>query len=64
MIDTKEEDKIPLFLERKYLIVMKGLSRYTWFHGIPPRKSDKFNGNIHKRGRRISITFRKVVLGH
>ena len=61
--NTKEEDKIPLFLERKSLIVMKGGSRYIWFHGIPPRKSDKFNGNIHQRGRRISITFRKVVLG-
>jgi alkylated DNA repair dioxygenase AlkB len=61
-INSKEEKKTPLFLERRSLVVMKGKSRYEWFHGIPPRKSDNFNGTVHKRGRRISITFRKVIL--
>jgi alkylated DNA repair dioxygenase AlkB len=59
---TKEQDKIPLLIPPRTLIVMTGESRYNWYHGIPPRKSDKFNEQVHKRQRRVSITFRKVIL--
>jgi alkylated DNA repair dioxygenase AlkB len=59
---TKEQDKIPLLIPPRTLIVMTGESRFKWYHGIPPRKSDKFNEQIHKRQRRVSITFRKVNL--
>ncbi|HIP33522.1 MAG TPA: alpha-ketoglutarate-dependent dioxygenase AlkB [Bacteroidia bacterium] len=54
--------KIGLFLEPRTLIVMKKESRYNWFHGIPQRKSDKFDNEIIKRKRRISLTFRKVII--
>lgn len=54
--------KIGIFVEPKTLLVMKNESRFDWFHGIPQRKSDKFNNEITKRERRISITFRKVIL--
>lgn len=61
-ISTKERDKIALFIPKRTLLVMTKESRYNWYHGIPPRKSDKFNGQIHNRQRRVSITFRKVIL--
>lgn len=60
--EPNSKEKIPFFLEAKTLVVMTGESRFNWYHGIPSRKSDDFNGTKHKRGRRISITFRKVKL--
>ena len=56
------EYKIGLFLEPRTLLVMKKESRYDWYHGIPQRKSDKFNGEIIKRTKRVSITYRKVII--
>ena len=56
------KDKVELLVEPRSLIVMTKESRYDWYHGIPQRKNDKFNGVSIKRQRRISITFRKVVL--
>lgn len=56
------KQKQPLLLASKTLVVMKGESRYNWYHGIPTRKTDEFNFSKHKRGRRVSITFRKVIL--
>jgi alkylated DNA repair dioxygenase AlkB len=61
-LTTKEQDKIPLFILPRTLIVMTGESRFNWYHGIPPRKTDKFNEQVHKRQRRVSITFRKVII--
>jgi alkylated DNA repair dioxygenase AlkB len=55
-------EKVGLLIEPQSLIVMKKESRYNWYHGIPARKSDKFNNAVLKRNRRVSITFRKVVL--
>jgi len=54
-------DKKSILLEPRCLVIMKKESRYDWFHGIPARKSDKFNDNVIKRQRRVSITFRKVI---
>lgn len=59
---TKEKDKIPLLISPRTLLVMTGESRFNWYHGIPARKSDKFNGTVYKRNRRVSITFRKVII--
>ncbi|HLX53793.1 MAG TPA: alpha-ketoglutarate-dependent dioxygenase AlkB [Aquella sp.] len=61
-LTSKEYQKVPLLIPPRTLIVMKDESRYQWYHGIPSRKSDKFNGEVHKRKRRVSITFRKVIL--
>ena len=60
--NTKEHDKLPCFIPPRTLIVMTKESRFNWYHGIPPRKTDKFNNQIHKRQRRVSITFRKVII--
>ncbi len=61
-INTREPDKIPLFIKPHALLVMQGESRFNWYHGIVGRKSDHFNGQIHQRNRRVSITFRKVLV--
>lgn len=60
-LNTKEANKIPLLLSPRTLVVMAKEARYNWLHGIPERLSDKFNGGNHKRQRRVSITFRKVI---
>ncbi|MEY4902759.1 MAG: hypothetical protein RLZZ292_574 [Bacteroidota bacterium] len=54
--------KIPVLLSPKSIVVLKGESRYNWKHGIAPRQNDKFNTQIMKRSRRVSLTFRKVIL--
>lgn len=51
-----------LLLERGSLVVLAGESRYNWRHAIPGRKSDKIGGRSVPRGRRVSLTFRTVVM--
>jgi alkylated DNA repair dioxygenase AlkB len=52
--------KIPILLEPRSIIILRDESRYLWTHGIAPRKRDHFNGSLHQRSRRLSVTFRKV----
>ena len=49
-------------LEPRSLLLFSGDARYQWKHGIAARKSDKHDGQIIARGRRISLTFRNVIL--
>ena len=53
---------VPILLEPRSLVVMRGPARYEWTHGIPKRKQDIFNGQTLIRERRLSITFRNVIL--
>lgn len=55
------EEKVPLLLEPGALLVMTGEARYDWLHGIPARKTDRHDGRVLTRGRRVSLTFRTVV---
>jgi alkylated DNA repair dioxygenase AlkB len=55
-------DKKELLLEERSLVVLSGPARYEWRHAIPARKSDVSNGVKTVRKRRISLTFRKVIL--
>lgn len=55
---TNADIKHSLYLYPGSLLILKGDARYKWAHGIAQRKSD--NGIMRKR--RISLTFRKVVL--
>jgi alkylated DNA repair dioxygenase AlkB len=50
--------KEPRILDRRSLVVMTGDARYKWQHEIPARLKE-LNGFV--RGRRISVTFRKVT---
>jgi len=64
MVFTNEaiDEKIPIILRKRSLVVLKGESRYDWKHSIPSRRSDKINDKTVKRQRRISLTFRRVIL--
>lgn len=51
-----------LILEPDSCLLMAGEARYDWIHEIPARKSDIIEGIRVPRGRRVSLTFRKVKL--
>ena len=57
--------KIGQILDRRSVAVMKGDARYRWTHEIPQRKFETRKNNRSARvtrGRRISLTFRKVIV--
>jgi alkylated DNA repair dioxygenase AlkB len=51
-----------LLLERRSLLVLAGDARYKWRHAIPGRKADTVGGQVLQRGRRVSLTFRTVIV--
>ncbi len=57
-----DKTKIPVWLAPRSLIVLSDEARYKWLHSIPARKSDEWAGHRYKRQRRVSLTFRKVIL--
>ena len=57
-----EKRKISHMLKPRSLIVLSGEARYEWLHGIAARKYDVWNGFKYERKRRVSLTFRKVIL--
>ncbi len=62
---TNKQDKtkkIPVWLAPRSIIVLKDEARYGWLHGIAPRKSDTWAGQTYERQRRVSLTFRKVIV--
>jgi alkylated DNA repair dioxygenase AlkB len=59
---AKIGEKRQQLLEPRSLVVLSGESRYDWQHSIPGRKSDIWGGKKLMRGRRISLTFRTVIL--
>lgn len=54
--------KLSILLEPKSLIILKDDARYKWTHSIAVRKTDQFQGKVIQRERRVSLTFRKVIL--
>jgi alkylated DNA repair protein alkB family protein 8 len=63
--NKKSKQLVKLYLALNSLLVMGGDSRYKWSHSIPERKHDLLqnaNSNylVKPRGKRISLTFRKV----
>jgi alkylated DNA repair dioxygenase AlkB len=58
--DTKAH--IPVYLAPRSVVAMSGESRYEWKHGIAARRNDKVGSRTLPRERRISLTFRKVIL--
>lgn len=51
-------------LEARSLLGLEGEARYDWKHGIVGRKSDRIGEQIFERGRRVSLTFRKVIVDY
>jgi alkylated DNA repair dioxygenase AlkB len=54
--------KVSIILEPRSLVILSGDGRYSWTHEIPARKSDMIKGQRHPRDRRISLTFREMLL--
>ena len=54
------KDKDPALLKRGSCVLLTGLARTEWQHGIAPRKSDGFPNDRRPRQRRVSLTFRTV----
>lgn len=51
-----------LFLPPRSLLRLTGDARYEFSHGIAPRFTDKVDGVVLQRGRRVSLTFRQPLL--
>lgn len=51
-----------LELKPRSLLVLAGDARYRWKHGIPAREADVIDGQDVPRDRRVSLTFRTVIL--
>lgn len=60
--NTQTSEKKSIVLEDRSLIILSGPARYKWQHAIPARKSDIVNGIKTERARRVSLTFRNVIL--
>ena len=60
--NTSDKKKIPVWLEPRSLVVLSGEARSEWLHGIAARKWDEWDGQKHERKRRVSLTFRKVII--
>lgn len=58
----KTGEKVSQFLEPCSLLVMKDDARYEWQHAISGRKSDNWQGQKFHRVRRVSLTFRTVIV--
>ena len=54
--------KIQVWLAPSSLVVLCDDARDKWLHGIAPRKSDLWEGKRYGRKRRVSLTFRKVII--
>ena len=53
--------KIPVWLAPRSLVVLSNEARYEWLH-VAARKSDEWGGQKYERKRRVSLTFRKVIV--
>jgi alkylated DNA repair dioxygenase AlkB len=50
------------FLEPMSALVIAGEARHAWKHAIPAREQDIWSGRVWPRARRVSLTFRKMLL--
>ncbi len=53
---------VALFFPPRMLLLLHDEARYEWRHAIRARRSDRWEGVAHPRGRRVSLTFRTVLL--
>ena len=52
-----------ILLERGSVLVLTGASRFHWMHGIDKRKKEKDAFGVRERRRRLSLTYRTVLVG-
>lgn len=53
---------VPLLLETRSVLLLEGDARYLWMHEIPQQRQDTYDGVTFERQRRVSLTFRKVIV--
>lgn len=58
----KGNENASILLEPRSLILLSGEARYDWQHDIVARKADLYEVAKIQRQRRVSLTFRKVLL--
>jgi alkylated DNA repair dioxygenase AlkB len=56
------EQRVPILLQPCSLVLLDGAARHEWRHGIAARRSDEYGAIRLERGRRVSLTFRRVIL--
>ncbi|WP_051359661.1 alpha-ketoglutarate-dependent dioxygenase AlkB [Adhaeribacter aquaticus] len=61
-IEIKGGVVVDVEVPRRSVYVMQDEARYKWNHSIPSRKKDIVDGNVKHRERRLSITYRKVIM--
>jgi alkylated DNA repair protein alkB family protein 8 len=61
-VKLSQAERLSFWLPRRSLLIMQGPSRFAFKHAIPLRKTDSVDGEIMKRVRRVSLTFRSVRL--
>lgn len=61
---SRGPDKHQIYLEPRSLLLISGEARYSWRHGIRPRKSDVVLRERRLRQRRLSLTFRWLKKQH
>ncbi|MEQ1790563.1 MAG: alpha-ketoglutarate-dependent dioxygenase AlkB [Rickettsiales bacterium] len=60
--NSQTAEKDSLLLEQRSLTILSGDARYICQHAIANRKTDKYDGEIIQRNRRVSLTFRTVII--
>lgn len=55
-------DTVSIWLPRRSIVVLTGEARNIWRHGIRGRLKDIVDGHVVRRNRRVSLTFRDVIL--
>lgn len=61
-IKIKGGDVVDVEVPKRSVYVMQDDARYKWNHSIPSRKKDVIDGTVKHRERRLSITYRKVIM--
>lgn len=61
-IHSKTNEIHNIILNPRSVFILTGDARYIWKHGIRSRKTDMIDGVKISRNRRMSITFRNVIL--
>jgi len=62
-INTLVKDEvIEVLLEPRSIVILKSEARYRWQHEIRPRKTHTYKGRKYPLKRRVSLTYRRVIL--
>ena len=58
---TQNDCSVDVLLQRRSVVLLTEDARTVWKHAIPARKSDRCDGVVIKRDRRVSLTFRTLL---